>query len=343
MKAAIFDEPGKPLRIAEVPDPEPAPHQVLVRIAACGVCGSDLHATLPGGIARPGGVLGHELTGTIDALGPGHSDDLAIGQRVQVMPFGSCGRCPHCQLDEPEACADPHPFGSLGPGDPNGGYAERIAVSARDVVPIPEGVELDTAALTEPLGTGLVCARNARLEIGDRVLVLGAGPIGLAATIWLRFLGARAVVVSDPVAHRRSLASRVGATHTIDAAGTDDLAGEAADLAGGPPDVVVEAVGRPGMLDQAVSLVRAQGRVVTGGVCMEPDSFDHIQGFLKEPTIRTVRSYTRADQRFILEMVATGRVDPRPLISHHVGLDALPDAFEALRRPTDQCKVMVQP
>ena len=97
------------------------------------------------------------------------------------------------------------------------------------------------------------------------------------------------------------------------------------------------------MLNAAMAAVRAQGRVVTGGVCMEPDSFDHLLAYGKEPEIRTARVYTKAENEFILEMLAAGRIDPAPMITHRIGLDDLPAAFEALRTPTDQCKVMVMP
>ena len=107
--------------------------------------------------------------------------------------------------------------------------------------------------------------------------------------------------------------------------------------------MVIEAVGRPGMLNAAIAAVRPQGTVVTGGVCMEPDSFDHLLAYSKEPQVRTARVYTKAENQFILEMIAAGRIHPAPMISHRIGLDALPEAFEALRIPTDQCKVMVMP
>ena len=344
MKAAIYDAPGKPLRIAEVPDPRPGPGQAVIKVSACGVCGSDLHATTPeGDLARRGAVLGHEVTGEIVEIGPEPIGDWALGNRVYPIPLGSCGRCPQCLLDRPEECPHQLTFGALGPDEPDGAYAEYLAVSLSDLLAVPEGVSMDVAALCEPLATGLVCVRQATLEIGDRVLILGGGPIGLAVTVWARFFGARRVVVSERVEHRRELALRLGATDTIEAGADTDVAARFAELTGAEPDVVIEAVGRPGMLNAAIAAVRPQGRVVTGGVCMEPDSFDHLLGYFKEPVIRTARVYTKADNEFIMEMIASGRIDPSPLISHRIGLDALPEAFEALRTPTDQCKVMVMP
>ena len=344
MRAAVYDAPGWPLRIAEVPDPRPGPGQAVIRVGACGVCGSDLHATTPeGDLARHGAVLGHEVTGEIVEIGPEPVGRWSVGDRVFVVPIGSCGRCPHCQLDRPEDCPDQLTFGALGPDEPDGAYAEYLTVSLTDLLAVPDGVDMDVAALCEPLATGLMCVRQASLQIGARLLILGAGPIGLAATIWARFLGARRVVVSERVEHRRDLALRLGATDTISAGPDTDVAARFAELTGAEPDAVIEAVGRPGMLNAAIAAVRPQGTVVTGGVCMEPDSFDHLLAYFKEPVIRTARVYTKAENQFILEMIAAGRIDPAPMISHRIGLDALPAAFEALRTPTDQCKVMVMP
>ncbi len=344
MRAAVYDAPGEPLRIAEVHDPVPGPGQAVIRVAACGVCGSDLHATAPeADLARRGGVLGHEVAGEVVEVGPEPVGGWSPGDRVFVMPVGGCGRCPQCKLDRPEQCPRQRSFGALGPEEPDGGYAEYLAVSSADLLAVPSGVPLDAAALCEPLATGLMCVRQAELAIGDRVLILGAGPIGLAAAVWARFFGARRVVVSERVGHRLGVAERLGATDVIDAGLYPDAAARFAELTGAEPDAVIEAVGRPGMLNAAVAAVRPQGRVVTGGVCMEPDSFDHLLAYAKEPTIRAARVYTKAENEFILEMMASGRIDPAPMISHRVGLGDLPAAFEALRSPTDQCKVMVEP
>jgi (R,R)-butanediol dehydrogenase/meso-butanediol dehydrogenase/diacetyl reductase len=344
MKAAIYDAPGLPLRVAELPDPRPGPGQAVIRVKACGVCGSDLHATTAeGDLARRGAVLGHEVSGKIVEIGPEPVGNWTVGDRVYAMPIGSCGRCPYCLLDRPEDCPHQSTFGALGPDEPDGAYAEYLTVSLSDLLTVPDGVGMDVAALCEPLATGLMCVRQAQLEIGDRVLIMGAGPIGLAATIWARFLGTRRVVVSERVEHRRELAMRLGATDTIDAGSATDVAERFAELTGAEPDAVIEAVGRPGMLDAAIAAVRPQGTVVTGGVCMEPDSFDHLQAYFKEPQIRTARVYTKAENQFILEMIEAGRIDPSPMISHRIGIGELPEAFEALRTPTDQCKVMVMP
>ncbi len=411
VRAAIYDAPGRPLRIANIPDPRPGPGQAVIRVAACGVCGSDLHATTEAAnLARRGGVLGHEVTGEIIEIGPepvepqppdpqqagsqrpdtkrvrphtplpgSQPPDLrqvepqpshlqqagspgspgspgsqpvrpepigsrwSVGDHVYVIPLGSCGLCPQCRLERPENCPHQLTFGALGPDEPDGAYAEYLAVSLSDLLAVPASVPMDVAALSEPLATGLLCVRQAELQIGDRVLIMGGGPIGLAATIWARFFGARRVVVAEKVEQRRSLAITLGATDTINVGANTDTAESFTEITGAEPDVVIEAVGRPGMLNAAIAAVRPCGRVVTGGVCMKPDSFDHLLAYAKEPSIRTARVYTRAENEFILEMIATNRIDPSPMITHRINLDELPTAFEALRTPTNQCKVMLTP
>jgi len=343
MQAAIFVAADQPLQLTDIPRPRPQAHEVIIRVAACGICGSDLHATAhDDGIARNGGVLGHEVTGRIDEIGSGVSG-WQVDDRVYVVPLGSCGSCPRCLLQEPELCPNQITFGALGDDQPDGAYAEFLACSASDLIAVPENVPLEVAALTEPLATGLLSVRRAALEIGDRVLVIGAGPIGLSATIFSRFFGARRVVVSDFLNDRLAMAAQMGATDVINGAEVDDVREEFIRLTGAAPDVVIEAVGRPNMLNEAIRLAKVGGRVVTSGVCMEPDTFDHLSAYAQEPTIQTARSYTYAENQFILEMMAAGRIDPTPMITHRVSLEELPEAFAALRRPTDQCKVVVVP
>ena len=345
MKAAIYDAPGQPLRIAEVPDPRPGPGQAVIRVSACGVCGSDLHATTPeGDLARRGAVLGHEVTGEIVEIGPDPVGNWAVGDRVYAIPIGSCGRCPYCLLDRPEACPEQLTFGALGPDEPDGAYAEYLTVSLSDLLAVPDGVlhgrgrALRAARHRADVCTpGLTGDRRPGADPGrrpHRPWPSPSGPGSSARAGW---------VVSERVEHRRQLAVRLGATDTIDAGADTDVAARFVELTGAEPDAVIEAVGRPGMLNAAIAAVRPHGTVVTGGVCMEPDSFDHLLAYFKEPVVRTARVYTKADNEFILEMIATGRIDPTPMISHRIGLDALPETFEALRRPTDQCKVMVMP
>jgi len=342
MKAVIFDEPGTAMRVGEVADPVAETGEAILKVLACGICGSDLHATNEG-LARPGGVLGHEVAGEIASLGPNPIGEWAVGDRVFVVSQFSCGTCGWCLVDQPHNCENLKHFGALGPDEPDGAYAEFLRVRTNDLIAVPEGISIEVAAMVEPLATGLMLIRDAQLDIGDRVVVIGGGPIGLATVMWARFFGARRIVMSEMVASRLALAETLGATDIIDASQVSDVKAEVDSILGEAPDVVIECVGRPGVLNQAIDMVRQGGTVIAGGVCMQADTIDHLGAYAKEPTVRFPQTYTKAENQFVIEMIAAGRIDPTPMLSHRVSLDELPDAFEALRRPTDQCKVIVTP
>ena len=178
--------------------------------------------------------------------------------------------------------------------------------------------------------------------MGERVLILGGGPIGLATAVFAKLAGARDVVVSEFAPARREAAGALGATAVIDP-GKEDVAEAFARHAGGPPDVIFECVGVPGMIQKTIDLSRTYGRVVVVGVCMVEDATTPISAIFKEINIQYILGYGRPDWRLVLDLLDSGRVDPRPMITDIVSLDELPSAFEALRRPTTQIKVMVRP
>ncbi|MER3420066.1 MAG: alcohol dehydrogenase, partial [Chloroflexota bacterium] len=174
----------------------------------------------------------------------------------------------------------------------------------------------------------------------ERVLIMGAGPIGLMTLLWLKREGVRHVTVSEPAAPRRELATRLGADLVLDPAAEDVAARLAAE--GGPPTVVIECVGVTGTLQQAMDLVQRRGRVVVVGVCMTEDRLTPMLGILKHLSVQFVLGYTRAEFAEALAALADGSIDPAPMITRTVTLDELPAIFRAAGRPTD-CKVLVEP
>jgi (R,R)-butanediol dehydrogenase/meso-butanediol dehydrogenase/diacetyl reductase len=339
----VFKAVGVPLSLEEVDRPVPGRGDAILRVRACGICGSDLHASATEGRLRSGAILGHELAGEIVELGPDPIGNWKIGDRVFTLGNSTCGRCGPCRDDRSHFCDDLTPIGDLSAGDLPGAYAEFIRVGTNDLILLPEGIPFEVGALMEPLAVGMVSVRLAELQAGSRVLILGGGPVGLAIATVSRLLGARRIVVSEPVERRRQIAEALGATDTIDPEAAGDLGEAFRSRAGGEPDVVFEAIGRPGFLNLAVSLVRVQGMVIAAGVCPEPDPLDHRAAYKKEPTVRFPCYYTVADARFLTDVLEQGRFDPSPMITHRVTLAELPAALEALRRPRDQAKVMVLP
>ncbi|HLY56994.1 MAG TPA: alcohol dehydrogenase catalytic domain-containing protein, partial [Stellaceae bacterium] len=187
MRAAVFKAAGEPLAIEERPDPAPAPDEVVIRIGRCGICGSDLGMTERHARTVPrGSVLGHEYAGEVVALGK-EATRLKLGDRVTALPVRSCGRCAACLAGLPLHCAGGH-FAF-------GGFAELIAASEANCIALPADLSLADGALVEPLAVGLHGVDLARPPIGARILILGAGPIGLTVAFWLHRFGHRRVAI----------------------------------------------------------------------------------------------------------------------------------------------------
>lgn len=337
MKAAVFKAAGKPLQIEEVADPAPAPGQLVVEVAYCGICGTDLHSTREGPAMLPcNSVLGHEFVGEVAALGRDLQDHWQQGDRVCALPFLSCGRCAACLSGLPFECESLLCLGVNAPG----GFAEYVTTSECNTMKLPDLLSTRDAALIEPLAVGLHAVRSGGLKAGQRVLVTGAGPIGLAVALWARFMGARDVVVSEPATDRRTLALAMGATAVIQPG--ENLAEQFADIAGGDADILFECVGAPGLIQQCIDIAPRRATLVPVGVCEQPDTILPFPALIKELSIRFAIAYTREDYETVITMMAQGRIDATPMVTGVVSLDEMPKAFEALRSPSSQCKVLTR-
>ncbi|PSJ59579.1 zinc-dependent alcohol dehydrogenase [Kumtagia ephedrae] len=332
MKAAIFDGVGKPLRIADLDRPEPANDEVLLRLAACGICGSDLHMTedpATFGIGE-GFVLGHEFAGEILRCGGGVTG-LKPGDRVAVAPMYGCGRCDSCRRGEPAWCAEMRLIG--------GGYAEFATVAARQCRVLPDDLPTAEGALAEPMAVGLHAVMRSPLKPGDHVLVLGAGPIGLLVAFWARRLGARHVVVADVNRHQEERALAIGATGFV--LSGPGLAAEVRERMGGLPDIVFECVGKRGLIDFACSLVRVHGTVVGVGLCVGGDTWDPFAALSKEIQVVFAAFFSMAEFEAALYALGPGQFRPQALVTERIDFGRIPETFEALRRRTTQCKVLI--
>jgi 2-desacetyl-2-hydroxyethyl bacteriochlorophyllide A dehydrogenase len=283
---------------------------------------------------RPGTVLGHEFAGTvIRSEAPGWQP----GDRAAVIPFALCEACEpagECRDGLVPVCPAMRGLG-FSPAAP-GGYAQRVKVRASQALRLPPEVPLRDGALLEPLAVAQHAVALAGVAPGMRVLVVGAGPIGLGVAAIARLAGAE-VTVSEPAAGRRARALQVGATAVLDP-GADDPA-----PAFRAADVIIECVGIPGMLQRCIELTRPHGRITVVGVCMEEDRIRPRMAIRKELSLQFAFAYTRADFEAVLAQLAAGRLRGADFVTSVIGLDALPEVFEALRRPSDQVKVLVDP
>ena len=337
MKAVTFQTLHAPLRFENLPDPTPGEGEVIVKVGRCGICGSDLHMTEDAAYGcQHGDVLGHEFAGEVVALGPnapGGAEGLKTGDLVSVIPMMSCGRCEHCRKGEVQWCEQ---FRLQG-----GGYAEYALTRPNQCVRLPTDVSLADGALVEPLAIALHGINLSGLQPGDKVLVLGAGPIGLAVAFWARRMGAARVAVQDVVHFQESRALEMGAdVFVVD---PSDPIGSAERSLGGKADIVFECVGIPGLIEQAVHQLRPRGTILLLGLCTKPDTFNSFAMLSKEIRLVTSAFFTVQEYRASLDALAEGAVEPRLLVTDTIELADTPTVFEQLKHRTHQCKVLIAP
>ena len=330
------------LVVDDVPEPVPGPGEVLVKTLACGICGSDLHALQHAPklveAARESGmpfvldptrdvVMGHEFCAEIVDFGPETQRTLRTGTRVVSMPLAMT------------------PTGVEGVGYSNthpGGYGELMRLSELFLLPVPNGLATDHAALTEPMAVGVHAVAKARLEAGDAPLVIGCGPVGLAVIAALRLRGAEPIVAADYSPMRRALAERMGAHVVVDPA-RERTIDAWQNAAGARPAVVFECVGVPGLIDRIMREAPRETRVVVAGVCMEDDRIRPMLGINKELSVQFVLGYTPMEFTETLGDIAEGRIPVAPLVTGRVGVDGVAGAFAALARPDEHAKILVEP
>jgi (R,R)-butanediol dehydrogenase/meso-butanediol dehydrogenase/diacetyl reductase len=338
MKAIVYRGNDKPLSMEDVPPPEPGPGQLLLKVAACGICGSDLHAYQSGLLFAPEVSPGHEFSGEILAVGEGTSTAWQVGDRVTSLGALICGRCEACQQARYEDCENLQLTGFSVPG----AYAEQVLVSEQLAVRVPDTLDLTHAALVEPMTVGLQALRDAQLPFGGKVLVIGAGVIGLAVAKWARFFGAADIVVSDLDAERLDRARANGATAVIDASANPDAVQGFRDAVGGEPDVILECVGRP-MLQQLVDIAPVGCHIVSVGVSMAEEPLSPLAAAQKKVRLSFSFGYTVEDFAFVTRMLAEKRLLVEDLITERVGLEQVPEVFEGLMQPNGHCKIVIQP
>ncbi|MBO0676617.1 zinc-binding dehydrogenase [Mycolicibacterium sp. S2-37] len=376
MKAVVCQHGN--LSVEELPDPQPARGQLLLDVRRCGICGSDLHAKdhadeLTGLMDEVGYpdfmrsdtpvVLGHEFCGEVAERGKGVRGEFKAGSPVVSFPLVRAEGGVHLTGLSP-----------LAPG----AYAEQVLVEAAMSFVIPNGLDLDTAALTEPMAVALHAVRRSDVGKRDTAVVIGCGPVGLAVICHLKSLGVHKIVASDFSATRRGLATRCGAHVVVDPAVDSPYAGlsgsiteapqlyelgmgsmeklrrlpgwqhlyrvaEALGAAGPKRPVIFECVGVPGMIDGIVSAAPLASRVVVVGVCMGEDRLRPAMAISKEIDMRFVFGYTPLEFRDTLYLLADGKLDASALVTGTVGLTGVATAFEQLGTAEAHAKVLVDP
>jgi alcohol dehydrogenase len=336
VRALVCEEFGQVV-VREVPDPTIEDStDVVVRISTTTVCGSDLglvHGHIP---TAPGFILGHEYVGVVEEVGAA-VQRLRPGQRVVGPAAPYCGTCPTCAAGQIQRCER---GGVLGSGAPWGGFggtqAERLRVphADRDLIPVPDGLTDEQVLFVgDILPTGWSAVGWTGVGAGDALVVLGAGPVGLAAALTAELLSPRALVVVDPLPERRDLAARLGATVTLDPDG-EDVATAVAEITGGGADGVVEAAGRADTVLQATQLVRIGGTVAIVGIPPAPVELPIADLLMRNVTLKQGLGHL-GDMGRLVALIAAGRLDATPLITHRFTGTELAEAFHAFERQED--------
>jgi len=337
MRAAVLRD-GRMVYRDDVPEPVPESGQVLVGVRACGICGSDLHFAAHGDevvdmtaqVAAGAGAMGVDLNSDVFMGHEFSAEVLEAGPDTETHPPGTLVTSLPVLLSAKGVEPIVYSNSTIG------AYAERMLLSAPLLLPIPNGLDVKHAALTEPMAVGLHAVNKSNIAPGETALVLGCGPIGIAIIAALRARGVETIVASDFSPKRRELATAMGAHQTLDAA-------QGSPFDSVKPAVVFEAVGVPGIIDDVLRRARPGTRLVVAGVCMQPDTVHPFFAIAKEINVQFVLAYNPEEFGESLRALAEGEIDVTPLITGEVGLDGVGQAFDDLADPERHCKILVTP
>ncbi|WP_295800001.1 zinc-binding dehydrogenase [uncultured Microbulbifer sp.] len=330
------------VRLETLERPTPGPGQVLVKSLACGICGSDLHLArhtdeifslyqqmgmLPAELeAKPDIMLGHEFAAEVVEYGPETKGELPVGSRVTSVPI---------LMSENGAGI------GVSPGI-HGAYSEFFLLDEALMLPLPEGVSPQAAAITEPLAVGLHAVNRSDISENDVALVAGCGPIGLAVISALRLRGITKIVASDPQPTAQAMAQEFGASTAVNPMEEDEVA-TAAELAGEGRVIIFECAGIRALLDSFIRRAPQRASLIVTGVHTEPTEVNFAFAMVKEMDIKFTYYYTPEEFAECLQTIARGEVNWKALWTGTVGIDGVPAAFETLMQPNSHIKVIVEP
>jgi len=342
MKAVRLVEIGKPLKMFEIPAPVAGRGEVLVRVKAAGICHSDVHYRAGKSAVGPlPQTLGHEVAGVVAQVGPG-VEGLQPGDRVCLHYLLTCGECHYCRSDREQFCPRGHMIGK----HTDGGYAEYIAVPARNAVPLPPEVPFEQGAVAMcSSSTSFHALLKSRLQAGETVAVYGAGGLGMSAIQLARVMGALQVYAVDISAEKLALAERFGAV-PVDA-GQGDPVAQIRDLSGGRGvDVALEVIGLRQTMEQAVQSLAIQGRAVLAGIADRPFAIDSYSDLLgREAEVIGSSDHLLWELRILVEFLRQGRLDLSHVVTRTVPLEAEPinEVMDALERFGGQVRTVIVP
>jgi 2-desacetyl-2-hydroxyethyl bacteriochlorophyllide A dehydrogenase len=329
MKAVILKNAHE-LVIEESATPQTGAGDVLVKVAACGICGTDLHLYKNGSL-NPDARIGHESAGTVAEAG-NQVKGFRPGERVAILGRVPCGECHWCRRGRHHIC----PYRS----DVRGGFSEYVAVKPQMLAHLPDELTFRQAAVLEPMAVSLHGIKLAGISAHDGVLVTGAGPIGLFAAALLRNIGVRGLVVSEPSKRRREAASR-WADRVADPA-KEDVGDVAREALAPSVDAIVECSGNARVVEESFNTINFAGKILLLGACLENVNFNPATLLVREIALQASYGCDMAELKECIKLISTGKINVDPIISGTVSQRELPLALERLCGPNDDLKLVLE-
>lgn len=339
MKACAIKD-VKQFEIVEIEEPISKDGKVIIDVTKSGICGSDIHNWVNG--APKGLVMGHEFCGVV--VDPGDRIDLKVGDRVTALPISPCGKCEACQKGEVQYCANTWTEAVGLSLDNPGGLTRRIAVRPDMVIKVPKEMTDEEAAMVEPTAVGLHAAHLGRIAVGDDVLVIGGGIIGLVSAMFAKLEGASRVVVTETNPERGKKSVKLGVADEWHNALDEDLIPKMMEKTHGGFDVVIECVGNEGAVNSAITMVKPGGIVVLVGVATDKVPTYTVMAVMKELVVQGAIGYTYNEFKSCIDLIANKKIDVMKFVDDIVALEGVQDAYVRLTSGNDAAvKIIVDP
>ena len=339
MKAVAIKD-VKQFEIKEIPEPNPDGKKVIIEVSKTGICGSDIHYWVNG---EPKGlIMGHEFSGVV--LDPGDRLDLIKGDRVTALPISPCGKCEACQNGDVQFCPETWNQAVGLSVDNPGGLTSKIAVRSDMVIKVPDNIQDEEVAMVEPLAVGLHAAHLGRIAVGDDVLVIGAGIIGLASAEFAKKEGASYLAITETNKARGEKAVDLKVADEYYDATDKDLVSKLMAKTNGGFDVVIECVGNGAAVNSALTMVKPGGIVVLVGVATDAVPTYTVMAVMKELVVQGAIAYTYNEFKSCIDLIARKQVDVLKFVDDIVPLERVQEAYERLTSGTDAAvKILVDP
>jgi len=350
MKAALWYN-QKDIRVENIPEPSVEKDQVKIKVAYCGICGSDLHEYLAGPIFVPVEephpiskdkapiVMGHEYAGEVVAIGEAVTG-IQVGDRVCVEPIYSCGKCSSCKKGHYNVCEQ---LGFIGLSGGLGGFSEYSVVPSKMIHKIPDYMSWEQAALVEPTAVAVHAVRQSEMKIGDSIAVIGTGPIGLLVIQAAKAAGASRIIAVEVSAERREIAKQAGAHIVIDPIEVNPVEAIKEYTNGLGVDVAFEVAGIEATIHTAIESTKSEGNVVNISIWEKPASIPVNHFILTERKMTSIIAYRNIFPQ-VIQLIANGQIQAAELVTKKISIDQIvSEGFEALTKNKNQIKILVDP